>query len=196
MARRLKRAEKAYARKVKQAVQLLFFKHHRLPGVRGWELRQGLGPEWLAVLDVLDSQLKPLDLQVTRVFDDPELYAEPTRAQLADGRYYITSRGTVAQRTAKTIGWRIDDIAGLAVSVAYLISKQGKAPRRDVEKVLEEKLPGWRAKMNIDRYIQQGYLGEDEGVLFLDWRSRAEIDQKKLVDLILSFSRERKIDKS
>jgi len=196
MARRLKRAEKAYARKVKQAVQLLFFKHHRLPGVRGWELRQGLGPEWLEVLDVLDSQLKPLDLQVTRVFDDPELYAEPTRAQLADGRYYITSRGTVAQRTAKTIGWRIDDIAGLAVSVAYLISKQGKAPRRDVEKVLEEKLPGWRAKMNIDRYIQQGYLGEDEGVLFLDWRSRAEIDQKKLVDLILSFSRERKIDKS
>lgn len=196
MARRLKRAEKAYSRKVKQAVQLLFFKHHRLPGVRGWELRQDLGPEWIEVIDVLDSQLKPLDLQVTRVFDDPELYAEPTRAQLADARYYITLRSTVAQKTAKTIGWRIDDIAGLAVAVAYLISKQGKAPRRDVERVLEEKLPGWRAKMNVDRYIEEGYLGEDEMVLFLDWRSRAEIDQKKLVDLILSFSREREIDTS
>lgn len=186
----MKRAERAYARKAKHAAHLLFFKHHRLPGVRGWELRQELGPEWQEVLDVLDSQLKALDLQVTRVFDDPDLYAEPTRAQLADARYYITLRGTVEQKTAKTIGWRIDDIAGLSVAVAYLISKQGKAPRRDVEKVLAEKLPGWRAKMNIDRYIGEGYLGEDEGgILYLDWRSRAEIDQKRLVDLVLSFRR-------
>jgi len=192
MARRLKRAERAYARKARQAVHLLFFKHHRLPGVRGWELRQELGPEWVEVLEVLDSQLKALDLQVKRVFDDPDLYAEPTRAQLADARYYITLRGTVKQSTAKTIGWRIDDIAGLAVSVAYLISKQGKAPRGDVEKALAEKLPGWKVRMNIDRYIEQGYLGEDEGrVLYLDWRSRAEIDQKQLVDIILGFGRRR-----
>jgi len=190
MARRVKRAERAYARKTRQAVHLLFFKHHRLPGVRGWELRQELGPEWLEVLEVLDRQLKPLDLQVTRVLDEPEIYEEPTKAQLSDARYYITLRGTVKQKTAKTIGWRIDDIAGLAVAIAYLISKQGKAPRGDVERVLKEKLPGWRARMNIDRYIEEGYLGEDEGgILYLDWRSRAEIDQKQLVDLILGFGR-------
>jgi len=190
MARRLKRAERAYARKARQAVQVLFFKHHRLPGVRGWELRQSLGPEWIEVLEVLDSQLKPLDLQVTRVFDEPEMYAEPTRQQLQDARYYITLRGTVDEKTAKTIGWRIDDIAGLAVSVAYLISKQGRAPRRDVEKALEEKLPGWRVRMNVDRYIEEGYLGEDQGgIIHLDWRSRAEIDQKQLVDLILAFGK-------
>jgi hypothetical protein len=47
-----------------------------------------------------------------------------------------------------------------------------------IKKILQEKLPGWRVKMSIDRYIQQGYLGEDEkGVLYMDWRSRAEIDQ-------------------
>jgi hypothetical protein len=190
MARRVRRAERAYSRKVKDAVHLLFFKHHRLPGVRGWELRQELGPEWLDVIDVLDSQLKPLDLKVTRVLDDPDLIAEPTRAQLADARFYITMAGTVDQKTAKTIGWRIDDIAGLAVTVAFLISKQGKSPRVDVEKTLAEKLPGWRAKMNIDRYIEQGYLGEDDrGILYLDWRSRAEIDQKQLVDLVLSYGR-------
>jgi hypothetical protein len=190
MARRVRRAERAYSRKVKDAVHLLFFKHHRLPGVRGWELRQELGPEWLDVIDVLDSQLKPLDLKVTRVLDDPDLIAEPTRAQLADARFYITMAGTVDQKTAKTIGWRIDDIAGLAVTVAFLISKQGKSPRVDVEKTLAEKLPGWRAKMNIDRYIEQGYLGEDDrGTLYLDWRSRAEIDQKQLVDLVLSYGR-------
>ena len=72
----------------------------------------------------------------------------------------------------------------------HLISKQGKAPRRDVERVLEEKLPGWRVKLNLDKYIQQGYLGEDDqGVVYLDWRSRAEIDQKKLVDLVVAFGK-------
>lgn len=189
MAARLTKAERAYARKVKDAVQLLFFTHHRLPGVRGWELRKELGSDWMNVLDVLDKQLKPLDLQVTRAFDEPDI-VEPTGAQLQDARYYVTLRGTVDQKAAKTIGWRIDDIAGLAVSVAYLISKQGKSPRVDVERVLEEKLPGWRVKLNVNRYIQQGYLGEDEqGVMYLDWRSRAEIDTKKLVDLVVGFGK-------
>ena len=190
MAERVSKAERVYSRKVKDAVHLLFFTHHRLPGVRGWELRQELGTEWLQIIDVLDEQLKPLDLKVTRVLDDPDLITEPTRAQLSDARFYITMRGTIDQKTAKTIGWRIDDIAGLAVTVAYIISKQGKSPRVEVEKILAEKLPGWRTKMNIDRYITEGYLGEDDrGTLYLDWRTRAEIDQKQLVDLVLGFGR-------
>ena len=189
MARRISRAEKAYSRKVKDAVHLLFFTHHRLPGVRGWELRQELGTEWLQVVDVLDEQLKPLDLKITRAMDDPTII-EPTSAQLADARFYITMRGSVDQKTSKSIGWRIDDIAGLAVSIAYLISKQGKSPRTEVESILSEKLPGWRARMNIDRYIRQGYLGEDNrGTLFIGWRSHAEVDQKQLVDLVVGFGR-------
>lgn len=189
MARRVRSSDTRYSRKVKDAVHLLFFKHHRIPGVRGWELRQELGAEWLDVVDVLDKQLKPLDLQVTRALDDPDII-EPTRAQLADARFYITMRGSVDQKTAKTIGWRIDDIAGLAVTIAFLISRQGKTPRVDVERALAEKLPGWRAKMNVDRYIEEGYLGEDEsGNLYIDWRSRAEVDQKQLVDLVLAFGR-------
>ncbi len=189
MARRIRRSDTRYSRKVKDAVHLLFFKHHRLPGVRGWELRQELGAEWLDVIDVLDKQLKLLDLKVTRALDDPDII-EPTRAQLADARFYITMRGSVDQKTAKTIGWRIDDIAGLAVTIAFLISRQGKTPRVDVEKALAEKLPGWRTKMNVDRYIAEGYLGEDEsGNLYIDWRSRAEVDQKQLVDLVLAFGR-------
>ncbi len=190
MARRVRRAERAYSRKVKEAVQLLFFKHHRLPGVKGWELRQELGPDWLEVVEVLDDQLKNLDLQVTRVLDDPDAAAQPTRSQLADARFYVTMRGTIDQKMAKTIGWRIDDIAGLAVTIAFLIAKQGKAPRVDVERILAEKLPGWRAKTNLERYIDEGYLGQDDrGTLFMNWRSRAEIDQKQLVDLVLGFGR-------
>jgi hypothetical protein len=166
MASKIDRSKMKYARKIKDAAHLLFFQHHRLPGVRGWELRKELGSEWRNILDVID----------------------PTSTQMADARYYIIMKGTIDQKMAKTIGWRIDDIAGLAVSVAYIISKQGKALRMDVEKVLKEKLPGWRVRLNIDKYIQQGYLGEDEqGILFLDWRTRAEIDRKKLVDLIVGF---------
>ncbi|MEM3070921.1 MAG: hypothetical protein QW638_08525 [Candidatus Bathyarchaeia archaeon] len=189
MARRLKGAQEAYARKARDAARLLFFKHHTLPGVRGWELREELGPEWLEVLEVLDSQIKALDLQVTRVLEEPETTVEPTRKQLEEARYYITLRGEIDKKALKTIGWRIDDIAGLAVAVAYIISRQGKAPRNDVENILSEKLPGWKVKVNIDRYIQEGYLGEEDGLLYLDWRSRAEIDQKKLLDLILAYGR-------
>jgi hypothetical protein len=189
MAKKVTRVEKAYSRKVKDAVHLLFFTHHRLPGVRGWELRQELGTDWLQVVDVLDEQLKPLDLKITRVVDDPNIL-EPSSAQLADARFYITMRGSVDQKTSKSIGWRIDDIAGLAVSIAYLISKQGKSSRSEVEEILAEKLPGWRTKMNIDRYIRQGYLGEDDrGTLYIGWRSHAEVDQKQLVDLVVGFGR-------
>ncbi len=192
MAKRVSRTDAVYQRKLKDAVHLLFFTHHKLPGVRGWELRKELGTEWQNIVEVLDKQLQPLDLKVTRVLEEPDLI-EPTGAQLQDARFYITMRGTVDQKTAKTIGWRIDDIAGLAVSVAYIISKQGKVPRQDIERVLSEKLPGWRVKLNIDRYIQQGYLGEDDqGVMFLNWRARAEIDSKKLVDLVVSFSKKQK----
>jgi hypothetical protein len=189
MAKRVKGGEVAYSRKLRDAVHILFFQHHRLPGVRGWELKQELGPEWQNVLEVLDKQLTLLDLQVTRVFDDPTII-DPDSGQLADARFYVTLRGNIDQKTAKTIGWRVDDIAGLAVAIAYIISKQGKALRAEVEKMLQEKLPGWRVKMSVDRYIQQGYLGEDDkGVLFLDWRSRAEVDQKQLVDLIVGFGK-------
>ncbi|MBS7619199.1 hypothetical protein KEJ21_00925 [Candidatus Bathyarchaeota archaeon] len=191
MEKKVKRTEGAYSKKVKQAAHLLFFKHHRLPGVRGWELKQELGSDWLEVVEILDNQLKNVDLQVSHVFDEPDINLEPSREQLLDARFYITMRGDVDQKTVKTIGWRIDDIAGLAVAVAYIISKQGKASRSEVERVLMEKLPGWRVKANLDNYIDEGYLGQTEnGLLYLDWRSRAEIDEKKLVDLILSFGKQ------
>jgi hypothetical protein len=51
---------------------------------------------------------------------------------------------------------------------------------------LRDKLPGWKVSLNIDRYIRYGYLTQDEsGQLYLDWRTRAEVDQRALVDLLL-----------
>ena len=84
------------------------------------------------------------------------------------------------------MGWRIDDIAGLATAISYIIANKGKAPRDEVEDILRKKLSGWRVEMNINRYIRSGYLAEDEhNQLYLDWRTRAEVDQKKLIEQLL-----------
>ena len=85
------------------------------------------------------------------------------------------------------MGWRIDDLAGLAITISYIISKKGQATRKDVEKLLSEKMPNWKVGLNIDRYIRYGYLTQDDnGQLFLDWRTRAEVDQKALINMLLS----------
>jgi len=74
----------------------------------------------------------------------------------------------------------------LAIAISYIISKKGKAPRDEVEDLLRSKVTGWRVEMNMNRYIRTGYLGEDEyNQLYLDWRTRAEVDQKALVELLL-----------
>ena len=74
----------------------------------------------------------------------------------------------------------------LTVALAHILSKGGKAPLKEVERMLEEKFPRWRIESTIDRFIRRGYLSEDdEGVLYIGWRARAEIDQRVLLGLLL-----------
>ncbi|MGQ9506735.1 MAG: hypothetical protein ACUVTB_02600 [Candidatus Bathycorpusculaceae bacterium] len=176
-----------YASKIKRAVHMLFYRRHKKPGVKGWELRKALGSDYLKVLKILDDYLKTLDLQVKTVFEEEKALEKPTLEDLDKARFYITLRGDLTPKEAKMIGWRIDDLAGLAITIAYIISKKGKVPRKEVEELLREKLPGWKVGLNIDRYIRYGYLMQDENEqLYLDWRTRAEIDQKALIDILLS----------
>ena len=175
-----------YSRKIRRAAQLLFYKRHMKPGVKGWELKNALGSDYPKILKVLDKYLEKLDLQVKTVFEEEEPSENPKLEELNRARFFITIRGGFPSKDAKMIGWRIDDIAGLAVSVSYIISKRGKASRDEVEDMLRNKLPGWRVEMNMNRYIKNGYLTEDENnQLYLDWRTRAEVDQKELVNLLL-----------
>lgn len=185
---RAKLKKKAYyTRKIKRATQLLFYKHHKKPGVKGWELRKKLGSDYPKVLKILDNHLEKLDLQVKTVFEEDKPAGKPTLEQLDKARFYVTLRAEVNSKETKMMGWRIDDIAGLATAISYIISKKGKAPRDEVEDLLRNKLPGWRVDINMNRYIRSGYLAEDENKqLYLDWRTRAEIDQNALVDLLLS----------
>jgi len=187
--RRTKLKKKAvYARKLKRATHLLFYRRHKKPGVKGWELRKRLGSDYPKVLGILDSYLENLDLQVKTVFEEESTVEKPTLEQLDRARFYIVLRGGLTPKESKMMGWRIDDIAGLVTAIAYITSKKGKAPREEVEKLLRDKLPGWRVDINMNRYIKSGYLAEDENKqLYLDWRTRAEIDQKLLVDLLLGI---------
>ena len=176
-----------YARKIKRAAQLLFYKRHRKPGIRGWELRNKLGSDYPKILKVLDVHLEKLDLQVKTVFEGEKSAGEPSLEEFNRARFFVTLRGGFPSNDAKMMGWRIDDIAGLATAISYIVSQKGKAPREEVEDLLRTKLPGWRVDMDMNRYIRSGYLAEDENnMLYLDWRTRAEVDQKALVDLLLS----------
>jgi len=177
-----------YASKIKRATHMLFYRRHKKPGVKGWELRKALGSDYPKVLNILDDYLKALDLQVKTVFEEEKPVEKATLEQLDKARFYITLRGELTPKEAKMIGWRIDDLAGLAIAISYIIAKRGKALRKEVEEMLREKLPGWKVGLNIDRYIRYGYLTQDENEqLYLDWRTRAEVDQKALIDLLLSI---------
>jgi hypothetical protein len=175
-----------YVSKVKRATHLLFFRRHRKPGVKGWELRKRLGADYPKVLGILDSFLEKLDLQVKTVFEAETPKEKPSLEELDKARFYITLRGGLTPKETKMMGWRIDDIAGLAIAISSIISKKGKAPREEVEQLLRDKLPGWRVEINLDRYIRSGYIAEDEyRQLYLDWRTRAEIDEGALIKLLL-----------
>jgi len=175
-----------YASKMKRATHMLFYRRHAKPGVKGWELRKALGADYPKVLNILDNYVKTLDLQVKTVFEEEKPIEKPTLEQLDKARFFITLRGELTPKEDKMVGWRIDDLAGLAITIAYIISKKGKVPRKEIEELLRDKLPGWRVDVNIDRYIRYGYLTQDENEqLYLDWRTRAEVDQKALIDLLL-----------
>ena len=180
-----------YGSKVKKATQMLFYKRHQKPGVKGWELHKALGSDYPKVLNLLENYLKPLDLQVKTVFEEEKTPDKPTIEELDKARFFVAlSNGSVSKD--KLMGWRIDDLAGLAITISYIISKKGQAARKDVEKLLGEKMPNWKIRLNLDRYIRYGYLMQDEkGQLYLDWRTRAEVDQKDLISMLLSAEKQK-----
>ena len=52
-------------------------------------------------------------------------------------------------------------------------------------------MPNWKIGLNLDRYIRYGYLMQDDkGQLYLDWRTRAEVDQKALINMLLNAEKQ------
>ena len=172
-------------KKVKKAAQLLFFRRHRVPGVKGWELKKALGDNYLDVLGVLNSALDKFGMEVKRISEGGGTgIGEGEEKEKAErDRFMIVLKDYLIEKAS---GARIDDVAILSATLAYIISKQGKAPRKEIEDFLADKFPKRRIYFAIDRYISQGYLGEGDKVLYIGWRTRAEVDRKTLLDLILT----------
>ncbi|MDI6642917.1 MAG: hypothetical protein QMD95_02575 [Candidatus Hodarchaeaceae archaeon] len=164
--------------KLARATQLLLFRHHMRPGTKAWELRHALGRDYKQILKLLDAELEKLGLTVKHTSEGEE--------GSESDRYFVTLRGHPTLTEARTFGWRIDDMGMLTAALAYILSKGGKAPLKEVERMLQEKFPRWRIESTIDRFIRRGYLSEDdEGLLYIGWRARAEVDQKTLLGLLL-----------
>ncbi|MEA2074247.1 MAG: hypothetical protein U9O85_00685 [Euryarchaeota archaeon] len=171
-------------RKVKKAAQLLFFRQHRIPGVKGWELKKALGDDYVEVIGVLNSALDKLGMEVKRISEEGgEGEGEGKEKRAERDRFMIVLKSPVIEKAS---GERIDNVAMLSATLAYIISKQGKASRKAVEDFLSAKFPKQRIYFALDRYIKQGYVGEADKVLYIGWRARAEVDRKALLDLILA----------
>jgi hypothetical protein len=177
-------AELRTERKVKKAAQLLLFRRHRVPGVKGWELKRALGEDYIEVIEVLNSALDNLGMEVKRISEAGEEGVEDKGDKRAErDRFMIVLKSPVIEKAS---GERIDNVAMLAATLAYIISKQGKVPRKAVESFLSDKFPKQRIFFVLDRFITQGYVGEADKVLYIGWRTRAEVDKKTLLDLIFS----------
>jgi len=174
-------------RRLVKATQLLMLQRHRSPGVKGWELKRALGREYVKIVEVLNTELDRLGLEVKIVHEDSGRTDEASPEDMDRARFFVVMKGPLPPSELASSGWRIDDIAILAASIAYINSKRGKAPRKQVEELLREKFPRWKVDLNLDRFIRRGYLLEDEGgILYIGWKTRAEIDQKTIMSLILA----------
>ncbi len=180
-----KQEEPYYSERVKRAAHLLFFKHGRIPGSRSWELKAGLGKEYLRVLTQLDEHLKDLDLEVKKVEGQTLADYKPIGEGEDESRYFVRLKGTLTPKEARMTGWRLDNLAALAACLSFIVSKQGKSERREIEETIGHKVGRWRALTLTDAFLRSGYLEEDEeGLVKLGWRTRAEIDLQSLMLLI------------
>ncbi len=166
-------------RKVRKAFQVLILQRGRNPGVKGWEMKRHLGRDYRKIIEVLSEDVAAMGLEVFEV-------------KGADGtddtsRFLLRFKEPPTVAEAETSGIRIDDLAVLAATIALINSKQGKTARREVEHFLREKFPKWRVEYSLDRYVKRGYLEQDDmSLLRIGWRTRAEVDEKTLMTMILS----------
>jgi hypothetical protein len=173
-----------YSDKLKRAVHLLLFRRGKMPGAREWEFKEKVGKNYEQVLAQLNELLSELDLEIKKVTEprSEETTIESGRVGLEEARYFVALKGTLGVKEAKMIGWRIDNLAALSASVVYLVSKQGKAAREDLEKLLAQKFGRWKAITLVDIFLRTGYLEEDDaGTMSLGWRTRSEIDLRALM---------------
>ena len=151
--------------KVKKGMELLLLKRHRLPGASLAELKRSLGNDYPKVLEEIEDRISPLGLELKRT----------------EERAFITFKMPVEP----TYVPRIDELAILTASIAYILANGEKIKRNKLENFLKEKFSRRRTEIALSKFIRQGYIEEDEGYFAIGFRTRAEVDMAKLSKLIL-----------
>ena len=179
--------EAEVAIKVKKVLQVILTPKARAPGAKGWELKRTIGKDYYSIIQVLGTELDKLGLVIKVVGETGELSPQATTEQLDDARYYIIFKEPLSTREASPSGMSIDDMAALAIILSYLTSKRGKAPAKEIERMLKEKLPKWKVEWNMRRFVRKGYLMHNEDdTLSIGWRSLVEVDFKSLLTFLLA----------
>lgn len=175
-------------KKLIRAAAMLFFSRHRLPGVRGWELRRRLGRNYMKIVEMLNSRLRPVGMQVKVVFEQHLGEGRIGEEDLERARFYITLAQPLSLSDIVGSGWRIDEVAALAAIISYISSRGGKASVKDVREMLQTKFPRWKAEAAIERFSRRGYLHvSEDDVMYVGWRTRAEVDQKELLKALMEI---------
>ncbi|MDW8041640.1 MAG: hypothetical protein RMJ75_02390 [Nitrososphaerota archaeon] len=169
-------------RKVAIAAALMLTSGHRQPGVRGWELRRRLGKNYERVLEALNTRLKRVGLKIRSVQEEGS--DDPDRT-----RYYVVVSEPLALNDLGTMGYSIDEVAILAVTLAFLFTNNDRAQYKQVVELLESKYPKWRVESVLERMVRRGYLVRtDDDNLVVGWRSRVEVDRQELLRAITALS--------
>jgi len=164
-------------KKMAQAAALMLASGHRLPGVKGWELRRRLGKNYERIIKSLDSRLRQIGLCI-KVAPDPD--AGP--GDLDRARFFIVLSDPLMLSDIQTLGYSLDELAILSATLAYLLAKDGGVPEREVVEMLEAKYPRWRVESALERFARRGYLNRtEEGVISVGWRTLVEVDRQELL---------------
>ncbi len=170
------------------ATSMLLFSSHKLPGVRGWELRRRLGKNYLKIIDALNNRLNSIGLRVKIVFD--QLSSDsPARDDFDKARFFVTLSEPLSVADIVAAGWNIEDVAILAAVFSYIFTKGGKASEKELVELLEIKFPRQRVEAVIERFTKKGYLTKfEDDMIKVGWRTLAEVDEKELLKAITEIA--------
>jgi len=175
-------------KKLSVATSLMVASGHRLPGVRGWELRRRLGKNYPKLIESLNSRLKEIGLQVKIVHDQKAEEGDLDRA-----RFYIVLADPLNISDIPTLGYSIDELAVLSATLAYLFTKNEKASYKEVVEMLETKYQKWRIEAILERLSRKGYLMKnDDGTISVGWRTWVEVDKQELLKAYVNIAGQNK----
>lgn len=145
-------------------------------------MRRRLGKNYERVLEALNTRLKRVGLKIRSVQEEGS--DDPDRT-----RYYVVVSEPLALNDLGTMGYSIDEVAILAVTLAFLFTNNDRAQYKQVVELLESKYPKWRVESVLERMVRRGYLVRtDDDNLVVGWRSRVEVDRQELLRAITALS--------